>query len=180
MPPPRKGARRGAAAALAAESGRFSDVLAARPQAQTGEPEISWATPRPDEVGTTHRRARRGAATLKAVAARPAEQDELDRCFDRETVESIYDALDLVVPTLHQNDQSIYMHLFRRTIAAGQTKCVIALSELGRLAGVGVSGATYSVRRLESNTPQLIQRTGKKFGKGREQGVEIEVYWPVK
>lgn len=177
MPQPRKERKGAAVAAVDEESGTFGDVLAARP-AVTAPPVVNWAAPRPGEV-QTGRRARRGAK-LRAVEDAAEPQDDLARCYDQETVESIYDALDLVVPKLHQNDQSIYIHLFRRTIAAGKTKCIIALAELGRLAGVGVSGATYSVRRLEGNTPQLLKRTGRKLGKGREQGVEIEVYWPVR
>jgi hypothetical protein len=170
--------RGGASAAAAAEgepSGTFADVLTARPKADSPAAP-NWGAPRPEEK----RRTPRASAPSKLKVVTPAEPgDDSARLYDRATVDSIYDALDFIVPSLHQNDQSTYVHLFRRTVGAGKRTCIISLAELGRLAGVSVSGATYSVRRLENNSPQLIKRTGKKFGRGQSQGVEIEVFWPV-
>jgi hypothetical protein len=168
--------QRKGSAELEGESGTFGDVLGGTRPASTA-PAINWGASR---QGSTARRSRprAGATKLRAVADAPEAGDDLSRRYDRETVDRLYDALDGVLPTLHSNDQSIYMHLFRRTVGAGKTTCVISLAELGRLAGVGVSGATYSVRRLENGEPRRIKRTGKRLGKGKEQGVEIEVFLP--
>lgn len=173
MPQQRK--RTAGATALADEGGgTFDEVLSQRQPSSTA-PVANWATPRPEER-TTRRRAR--GAKLKAVPDVDEAADKA-RLYDRETVDAMYDALDMILPSLHKNDQSVYMHLFRRTIAAGKPKCYISLADLGVLAGVSVSGATYSVRRLEKGSPRLIERTGKTIGKGKKQGVEIEVFWPV-
>jgi hypothetical protein len=155
------------------KSGTFGEMMSGALGAE--KPRVGWGTPRPVEGGGRGKSGTR----LAVVPGASQRADGLDRLYDQVSVDKLYDALDYVMPALHSNDQSIYLHLFRRTIAAGGKTCVISLSELGRLAGVGVSGATYSVRRLEAHTPPLIKRTGKKLGKGKDQGVEIEVYWPV-
>jgi hypothetical protein len=171
------------AAAAEAKSGTFDEMMSGATKSTPAQARtrVSFATPRPVEAGERGRQrrdAKPASNVTPLVVVAPAEGEKLERLFDRGTVESLYDVIDLILPRLHQNDQSVYLFLFRRTHAVGVSKCVISLAELGRLANVGISGVTYSVRRLEASRPQLVQRTGRRLGKGKDQGVEIEVFVP--
>ena len=109
------------------KSGTFGEMMSGAlegggQEGRAPKPRAGWGTPRPD-AAPRGRRDRAGAIKLHAVESEAETGDDLARSFDRATVESLYDALDLVMPMLHANDQSIYMHLFRRTIAAGKSKC---------------------------------------------------------
>lgn len=161
------------------KTGTFDEMMVGATQKSASErPRASFATPRP-ETAAAGRKRRNQSSTVTPLVAVPKAGEELGRLFDRETVESLYDVIDLILPMLHQKDQSIFLQLFRRTHAVGLNKCVISYAELGRLANVGISGATYSVRRLEEFTPRVVKRTGKRLGKGKDQGVEIEVFIPA-
>lgn len=161
------------------KSGTYDEMMSgATKQPATARARVSFATPRPEDEGAGKRQRKGGEAASKhaPLVVVPKPDEGLARLFDRGTIESVYDVIDFILPRLHQNDQTIYLQLFRRTHATGSSSCVISFAELARLAGVGISGATYSVRRLESS--KMVKRTGRKLGRGTNQGVEIEVFIP--
>lgn len=167
--------------ARAAESktGTFGEMMSRateKPEA-SARASASWATPRPTEK-VRQPRSRNAASNVATLIPVPTAGEELERLYDHVTVESLYDVIDLILPKLHQNDQNIYLQLFRRTHAIGRTKCVIKVEDLGALAKVGNNGVYYSLKRLEKMTPPLAKKIGARLGKGKDQGIEIEVYFP--
>jgi hypothetical protein len=175
----RKGLKEKLARAAEEKSGTYDEMItsATRPSAPH-RASVDWATPRPPEREHRQRKGGRSAAKVTPLVAVPTAGEELVRLFDQSTVESIYDVIDLILPKLHPKDQNVYLQLFRRTHAIGQRRCIISFAELARLVNVGISGATYSVQRLEGSMPPFVERTGRRLGKGKQQGVEIEVFIP--
>lgn len=176
----RKGVKERLAEAAESKTGTYGEMMdRATKEPAASRASASWATPRP-EPKSRQSRADKGTSNVTTLVPVPSAGEELERLLDEVTVESLYDVIDLILPKLHPKDQSIFLQLFRRTHAIGRKKCVISFAELARLGNVGLSGATYSVQRLEHSTPRMVLRTGKRLGKGKSQGVEIEVFLPTK